>query len=392
MGAYILERVTQMYKTLLFAAISVFLISMNLYAGIGGKPQAPSPYTVYDNDMIFWNMYSIMSSPPGISKFGENFLVSDYGIDLAAYIEMPLSAKHRFFDPIDLSTEDGPVFSFFFSGGGQIKGNGNPDISIWSSKMNSYRSNEGRSGAFGAGFYSTIITAKAGANFKWYYQPFYVYENGSEVVDPGYFNNKFPGPGKYRMIVQPFAEISIPEWRIIPKLLHVSNADKLSRSSFTRVSTEIPLLDRKYTVTPYFIYTKDLDGFHSFGAKQAGAQQIIVIDETKETKNSRLNNYITCDINYTTMNRTVLAPGKNVLFAKADFYYRFVSFSSWYNTETKNPGFGMTLFAFFRTERTSMPFGIEIGFKYNPYLTAPLYVRNTVKNGIAGEFNICFSF
>jgi hypothetical protein len=370
-------------------AVALFALAMMPAAPDAVAPST-SPYLVHDTEIMFWHMVKDMNASDGIFKYGLDFSVTRFGIGAAAYLEVPLTADYDFGTPYAERIADRSIFSFFVGAAVQSFSNGDPDLAPFAVSPSEYeleRLNTSRWGIAGIGFYSQWAVVRIGALLYGYALSPYIYHDGVETSDPGYFNYVPHGYDEYRLGARPYLDLQVPFRTVVLGLLHAIDQDDLTRTAYTRASLDLDLPLRAGVVTPYASVSSDTIGREELSVRQYGINGLLLLRTYERANDVTVRRFLRMEANYTDADETDLARGKKDTYGFVEYFHDVIGISTWASSDAGLWGVGVSTGAYFMLpERGNVMHKIELRVSYNPFVPYPLYQRTIVEGGLSFQF------
>jgi hypothetical protein len=316
----------------------------------------PSPYFVHDTEVYFWSLYNQTMQIDAPSKASANAIFTPHNYVADLFLDLAIG---------DWGFTTGYAF--------QASSEGHPDSSF-------PNSNDNLSSIVivGSSYRTKNINFHFGYLFGSYAIDPYIYNSSKKdnVYKPKYFNyenKRFEsGIGFDRLYANPdaqfhrgYLDFSLTHGEVIFHYLQVFGGGV--RPTLTGPMVTFKLFKGKYEVSPYNFYTEDVTGRKNFGIGQWGAKQKYYFQKSRQFTSI----FLMMDMNYSKIPETSVTPGRDDFFAEIGFsLYGFTPTVS-YNNESSIGG-GLQYLMHF--DRPFFDFWVK--FKYNPYISTPVYLRD----------------
>ncbi len=365
-------------KIIRIILITVFVI-LNISA-VSAAPTKPSPYFVHDTEVHFFDLYNRVMDLDSPVKLAANAILTPYQYVADLFGEIPIGLQGNSLKT-SVARQRSSFFTIFAGVAFQFHGDGHPDRDFGKFLTDDgYRPNNNESAIhiIGASYFSKKFMVKLGYLFGVYHLDNTVWDDASktQVDAANYFNYKSSAmtatSGWDRLYGTPSARyhrlILETDWDIGLMVFHLLTVTNFVKPpAYTRIAPEITITKGKHIVQPYYINTNDIEGRESFYINQIGIKDKYYINRSFDPLKMIMFNF---DMNYTFVKDTDVADGRREFYIMAEYIVYSIGLSAWYNIDN---GVGVGLGWILDLNERGR---IWIQYKYNSFVSTPVYLRN----------------
>lgn len=381
-----------MMKKLIITAIILISLCSGVYSL--DYTTAPSPYFVHDMEVFFFEFYDSMMTSKNPFKLGGNAILAAQRYLAGLLLEVPIYSDNA---NTSVSVMGGYAFQAAGDGKGDLNFLSNNNIAASHiGALTWYGSNHFIRVGYIYGAYTLDddgVYLKNGVPTYFTSNDRYFNYHTRELDDSNGANRLYDDPD----ITYHRALFEL-DWDIGALVLRSLVATSLRTApAFSRTGLDFSFAANQYSIMPYFCSTLDVEGIEKFSIYQVGVYQKIVSSRIASRSSmifrSPMRTFgdvlelwqVHLDANYSHIPDTDVAEGRNDYFVRFELIVAMLSASCWWNQDAGiGTGGGVN---FYLDDNTR----IWYTFKYNSYVSLPLYQRAITDKGYSFEWGCTVS-